>query len=190
MGSGEKRLRRETSRRARRAVGAVRRAADAAEAAVLLCGLPALAGVETALAYAATPEEIDVGPAVDILRARGVRVAYPRVCGPGKLTLHWVDDDAALAPGFCGIREPGADAPEAPIAEIDLVLVPGTAFDEQCCRIGMGGGFYDRLLPGLRPGALAVGIAFDEQVGSEVPREAHDVPLDAVVTPTRVIRRP
>lgn len=179
---------RHAARAARRAVPADVRAAAGEAIATRLARMPELAGVHAALAYAATPEEADPAEAVEMLAARGVAIAYPRVSGPGELVLHWAHRDL-LAPGHRGIHEPDASAPEASPAEIDLVLVPGTAFDEGCCRVGMGGGFYDRLLPRLRPGALAVGIAFDAQVGDPVPREAHDVPLDAIVTPTRVIRR-
>jgi 5-formyltetrahydrofolate cyclo-ligase len=109
------------------------------------------------------------------------------VCGPGALTLHWCDDADALAPGYCGIAEPSPESPEAAPDEFELVLVPGTAFDEACDRIGMGGGFYDRLLPLLAPGSLAIGLAFDEQIVPEVPTEAHDVQLGAVVTPSRTL---
>lgn len=180
---------RAVARAYRRALTADQRAEAAEAIARRLADMPELAGVRTALAYAATAEEADPAPAVEALRARGVRVAFPRVCDPGALVLHWVEADAALAPGYCGIREPADDAPQARPDEIDLVLVPGTAFDEECCRLGMGGGFYDRLLPSLRPGALAVGLAFDEQLTGTLPREAHDVDVDVVVTPTRVLRR-
>lgn len=188
-GGEEKHEARHAARSARRAVTVEARAHAADLIALRLARMPELARVRTALAYAATPEEADPSAAVAMLAARGVAIAYPRVCGPGELALHWVEDAGALAPGYCGIREPASSAPEARPAEIDLVLVPGTAFDEACCRLGMGGGFYDRLLPRLRPEALAVGIAFEEQVAATVPREGHDVPLDAVVTPARVIRR-
>ncbi|HEY5505917.1 MAG TPA: 5-formyltetrahydrofolate cyclo-ligase [Coriobacteriia bacterium] len=141
----------------------------------------------TVLAYAATAEELDPAPLVAALRARGARVAFPRVTGPGELALHWCADASELAPGYCGVLEPDAGAESADLAEIDVVLVPGTAFDAECGRLGMGGGFYDRLLPLLRDDATALGLAFDEQIVEKVPAEAHDVPLDGVVTPTRTI---
>jgi 5-formyltetrahydrofolate cyclo-ligase len=139
------------------------------------------------LAYAATPEELDPSVLVRSLRESGVLVAFPRVCGPCELALHWAEIDD-LRPGYCGLLEPGADAVEADPNEIDLVLVPGVAFDEHCHRLGMGGGFYDRLLAALPPGTTKIGLAFDEQIVDAVPREEHDVVLDAVVTPTRVLR--
>ena len=185
--SDAKALHRATARAARSGVSSEARAAAASAVAERAMALPGVAGARAVLAYAATPEELDPSPLVSALRARAARVAYPRVCGPGALALHWCDDENDLAPGYCGIAEPSEAAAEAESHEIDLVLVPGTAFDEACGRIGMGGGFYDRLLPQLAPGALAIGLAFDEQLVAEVPAEAHDVPLGAVVTPTRTI---
>lgn len=162
-------------------------AADAVAGRVL--GLPAAGRARTVLAYAALPGELDPAPAAAALRSAGARIAYPRVCGPDRLALHWADA-ADLAPGYCGIREPAEDAESARPEEIDLALVPGVAFGQDCCRLGRGGGFYDRLLPHLRDDAFVVGLAYDEQIVDDVPREAHDVPLDAVVTPTRTLTRP
>jgi 5-formyltetrahydrofolate cyclo-ligase len=178
---------RSLARAARAALPSVARSVASERIAAHVEGL-LLAPPRAALAYAPMPDEVDVSELVDRLRATGARIAYPRVCAPGEMTLHWADG-GDLTPGFCGILEPLADAPQASPDEFDLVLVPGVAFDEQCCRLGMGGGFYDRLLPRLAPGTVTIGIAFDEQVVATLPREAHDVRVDAVVTPTRVIRR-
>jgi 5-formyltetrahydrofolate cyclo-ligase len=66
--------------------------------------------------------------------------------------------------------------------------VPGVAFDASGRRLGRGGGSYDRALAARGAATLAVGLAYDEQVVDEVPTDAHDVPVDVVVTPTRVLR--
>jgi 5-formyltetrahydrofolate cyclo-ligase len=174
-------------RAARSAFPRETRAVAAQAVAARALALPGAKDARAVLAYAATAEELDPAPLVAALRARGARIAYPRVTGPGELALHRCDDEGELSPGYCGILEPDAGAETVEAAELDLVLVPGTAFDVACGRLGMGGGFYDRLLPLLREGALAVGLAFDGQVVAAVPTEAHDVSLDAVVTPTRTI---
>jgi 5-formyltetrahydrofolate cyclo-ligase len=162
------------------------RAGLSAQAAARALELPEVGAARAVLAYAAMPGEIDPAPLVHALRERGARVAYPRVCGPGAMTLHWASDDA-LEPGFCGIAEPAADAEDAAPDEFDLAIVPGVAFDAACERLGRGGGFYDRLLPAIT--GLTVGLAFDEQIVECLPREEHDMPVDVVVTPSRVIRR-
>jgi 5-formyltetrahydrofolate cyclo-ligase len=139
------------------------------------------------LAYCAASEEIDPSVLVRLLRESDVPVAFPRVCGPSELALHWSEFED-LQPGYCGLLEPTEDMAGAAPDEIDVVLVPGVAFDEHLHRLGMGGGFYDRLLATLPPGTTKIGLAFDEQIVEAVPREEHDVVLDAVVTPRRILR--
>lgn len=178
---------RDAARAARTAVPDDSRPAAAVAAAQRLLAVPEIASVRTVLGYAATAEELDPAPAIEALRERGARIAYPRVCGPGEMTVHWAEP-GELEPGFCGLLEPGEAAAMATPEEIDLVIVPGVAFDAQCHRLGMGSGFYDRFLVRMRQDALAVGFAFDEQLVDAVPCEEHDARLDAVVTPTRTIR--
>lgn len=107
-------------------------------------------------------------------------LALPRIDGRS-LTVHWVATPAGLSPGRFGILEPPDSAPAA--AGFDLILVPGLAFDSSGRRLGRGAGFYDRFLretPGLR-----VGIHHD--LVERVPTEAHDIPMDFVVTPAGVL---
>jgi len=74
-----------------------------------------------------------------------------------------------------------------PIEEIDLVLVPGLAFDLKGQRLGYGKGYYDHFLKKLLPHSFTVGLAFEEQILPQVPAEDHDVPLKALLTPERWI---
>jgi len=67
-------------------------------------------------------------------------------------------------------------------ATLDVVVVPGLGFTPDGRRLGQGGGHYDRFLPRLRPGCLTIGAAFAEQVVADLPVEAHDANVDAVVT--------
>lgn len=84
-----------------------------------------------------------------------------------------------------GIQSP-ADGTPIPVDLIDLVLVPGLGFDESGHRIGRGAGFYDRFLsqPSFR--GMICGLALEEQVIPAVPTQHHDVPLDMLVTDTKV----
>jgi len=160
----------------------------AAAIADALLALPELARVRTILVYSALPAELDPALAVTTLRTRGVRVAYPRIEAPGVLGLHVVDHELELVPGPFGLSQPNDHALRARHDSIDAVIVPGVAFDESGRRLGYGGGYYDRLLPMLRPGCVRIGIAFDEQLLPRIPSEEHDVDVDMVVTPSRVIR--
>ena len=184
----EKQALRARIRAARAEIGEADRREAAIRVAAGALGLTGVVGARGALAYFAMPEELDPSPLVRTLSQAGTRIAYPRVCGPGALTLHW-GDTCEPEPGYCGIMEPPAGSDEASLDEIGLVLVPGVAFDGDCRRLGMGGGFYDRLLAALPPTTLKVALAFDEQIVDAVPCEDHDTVIDAVVTPTRVLRR-
>ena len=66
--------------------------------------------------------------------------------------------------------------------EIDLVVVPGIAFDRRGHRIGFGGGFYDRFLANVQ--VVKVGLCYDDLILQEIPNEPHDVPMDIVVAQT------
>ena len=159
----------------------------AGAAAGRLATLPEALGAALVLGYMSTAEEIDPAPALRVLVDLGITVAYPRIAGPGALTLHVVRSDRDLEVGRFGIRQPTISSPEVDPAEVNLVIVPGLAFDPSGHRIGYGGGYYDRLLP-RASSALCVGYAFENQLLGELPHDEHDVLMDAIVTPERVIR--
>lgn len=113
----------------------------------------------------------------------GKSLALPRIDGEN-LCAHFVGSPADLAPGRFGILEPQSNAPAAG-RSFDLILVPGLAFDRSGGRLGRGRGFYDRFLSGIS--GFRVGVSFDSQLVDSVPVEAHDMRMDAVVTPSGVI---
>jgi 5-formyltetrahydrofolate cyclo-ligase len=97
-----------------------------------------------------------------------------------------------LVEGAYKILEPKTELRELPAKkvrpeELDLVMVPGTAFDPRGGRMGQGKGYYDRLLATARPDAPLVGMAFDCQVFDEIPVAPHDVFMDLVLTESRAI---
>jgi 5-formyltetrahydrofolate cyclo-ligase len=65
--------------------------------------------------------------------------------------------------------------------KLDLIIVPGAAFDKKCNRLGMGKGFYDRYLDGFK-GITKIALAFEEQMLDEVPKESYDEPVDLIIT--------
>jgi len=95
-----------------------------------------------------------------------------------------------VIPGYRGIPEPDPEATELlPPSALFAVLVPGVAFDFLGNRVGQGGGHYDRLLSGLDPGCLRIGIAHDFQILPQVPADSEqDQRMDVVVSPIRVIQ--
>jgi 5-formyltetrahydrofolate cyclo-ligase len=97
---------------------------------------------------------------------------------------------ADIQPGSYGIREPKPEIAEKgtlPAPTIDIVIVPGVAFDRRGVRLGYGGGYYDRFLPMLRSDTVKIGLAFELQMVERVPVEEHDVRLNYVVTEQRII---
>lgn len=138
------------------------------------------------LGYAATSEEIDPHPALGALSKTDSLIAYPRIAGPGDLSLH-ICTVSELEPGPLGILQPAAGTTVIDVDRVDLVIVPGVAFDAQGNRLGYGGGYYDRLLARM-PRARRVGLCFDGQLVGEIPIESHDVAMHTIVTPTRTLR--
>ncbi len=141
-------------------------------------------GAHTVATYAATPTEADASRFVAALIRGGGQALWPRVVGPGRLSWHALAGPGELATGYRGIREPGSEAPARALdGSVELLLVPGVAFDRLGRRVGQGGGFYDRVLQAcLGPSPLTVGVAYAAQVIPEVPAEPHDVAVDLVVT--------
>jgi 5-formyltetrahydrofolate cyclo-ligase len=88
-----------------------------------------------------------------------------------------------LVPGPFGIPEPPEEKPGETGMPLDLVVVPGLAFDLHGWRLGRGKGYYDRLLASVS--AVTCGVAFDEQMVPALPVEPHDVQLNFVLTPAR-----
>jgi len=116
---------------------------------------------------------------------RGKRVAYPRVSNQG---LEFVEIEARseLTPGAYGILEP-TGCKILPVASIDMIVVPGVAFDIRGGRLGYGKGFYDRVLHRRMAGRL-VGLCYELQVVEHLPIETHDVLMDLVITERRIVR--
>jgi 5-formyltetrahydrofolate cyclo-ligase len=88
-----------------------------------------------------------------------------------------------LQSGHFGIREPMIQHVRLSDSSlIDLVLVPGVAFDKDGNRAGFGAGYYDRFMKRLQPGAVKAALAFSFQVVDLVPSDEYDIPVDYIVT--------
>lgn len=146
----------------------------------------------TLLVYVAMRGEVPLAELVVFARAQGKTIVLPRVVpGARELALHVWPEHGELVRGELGVAEPPpfweTVAPEG----VDLALVPGLAFDLGGGRLGQGGGYYDSLLPSLAPRVVVggsqnlprcVGVAWAFQLMPTVPRQAHDVGMDAIVT--------
>ncbi len=164
------------------------RAAASAQACALLQAQTVWKEAESILFYAPMPGELDVWPLlVEALRV-GKTTALPRFqAETGDYTVRVLADALAdVQVGAFGIREPVARcAALSPVKKLDLLLIPGLAFDLNGHRLGRGKGYYDQLLATVR--GTRIGVAFDQQIVSGVPVEPHDVRLNGLLTPTRWI---
>ncbi len=180
----------------RAALSAVDRLDRGAAACARLLALPELADVEgrTVAGYVALEAhgELDPAPALEAVVGRGGRVALPRVSSPGAALAFHLAGGWALVRGRFGLLEPPPEAAEIAPAALDLVVLPGIAFDAAGHRLGFGGGFYDRTFGpdavGVRRPPL-IGLCFDLQVVARCPVGPDDVAVDVVVTESRVMRR-
>ena len=117
------------------------------------------------------------------LLADGKCFCLPRVEGPGRMTARLFTGEADLECDAMGIAAPKETAQIVDPAQIDLVIVPGVAFTAAMERVGQGGGYYDRFLPGTQ--ACRMGVAYDFQMQNRVVQQAHDARMDIVITPTK-----
>jgi len=147
---------------------------------------PEYEAARTVAAYVAFGDEVDLA---GLFERADKRFALPRAHGrpAPHLTLHEV-----MAPQFAdpdtwevhrfGQLEPRSAAPIVEPGEVDLMLVPGLSFDVQGHRLGYGMGYYDRLIPRLRPDAVVVGVTLDALVVPALPREGHDARVNYLLT--------
>lgn len=144
----------------------------------------AYAAASTIALYCSIRSEVSTSGIFASAVLGGKRVLYPRTVGS---TLEFVAVETldALVESRFGICEPWSGLP-VPLAEIDLIVLPGVAFDDKGVRLGYGLGCYDRALAeGGRP--TLIGLAYDFQVVASLPRERHDIPVDFVVTERKIL---
>jgi 5-formyltetrahydrofolate cyclo-ligase len=183
----------EARRAARSRLAAIGSAARAeAEAAIArnVWLVPEVAAARTLLLYASLPDEVATDAIAREALRRGLTVTYPR-CLPAtfELALHHLRDLGELRDaGSYGIREPDPACPLLDTSDIDVVLVPGLAFDRRGARLGRGAGYYDRLfaLPTFR--AFRCGLFFAAQEAHHLPTDPWDVFLDAIVTEEGMVK--
>lgn len=172
-------------RAARAALDSEQQASASAAVAANLTGVELLWTAETIAGYRAVRGEVDIDEVLLKLIDQGATVTVPRVVDDDLEFVEWLPTTPTEKGAF-GISEP-VEGDVLDLAAHDLVLAPLVAFDRTGQRLGQGGGFYDRSLARLgdkRP--VIVGIAHAFQEVAEIPVEPWDMPLDAVVTETKM----
>lgn len=161
---------------------AARLAASNAIAAALLA-LPEFGQAREVGVFLNLPREIETGPFIDTCHQLGKRVCVPAWDPEARAYLFVrLAPDATIVRGPHGVPEPAHREFVDP-KQIDLVVVPGLAFDRRGGRLGYGGGYYDRMLAACRADCLKVGVGYAWQVvAGELPMTERDVRVDRVVS--------
>lgn len=123
--------------------------------------------------------EIDIRPLIEKLLARGITVVAPKTLPKRKLENRILVSLNHLETGIMGTQHPAE--PKVYDGPMDLIIVPGMAFDSRNYRLGYGGGYYDNFIV-TQPTAYKLGIFYPVQQVEAVPVEAHDVCLDHILT--------
>ena len=131
---------------------------------------------EKILMYHSLPDELHTHSFLSKWSGRK-KFYLPRVNGADLELLPY--NESRLEIGSFHIEEPSGDE-VVPVDEIEMIVVPGVAFDRKGNRLGRGKGFYDRLLRSAR--AVKIGVGYEFQLVDELPAEPHDVPMDIVIT--------
>jgi len=138
------------------------------------CGHPAYGGQPCVAIYRSLPTEPPTEALAEMLHARGLTVAVPEMLPDKDLDWHELKADGSEGPGL------GSEA----IGDARVIFTPALAVDHAGTRLGQGGGSYDRALARRHPDAVVVAIVNDEEfAGQPLPRDAHDVRVNAVITP-------
>ncbi len=152
--------------------------------------LPEYERAITAMFYVDVRSEVRTRFALSEAVQGGKRVVVP-YCAGNDLKLFHLEALDELETRTFGLLEPRKEflaLPEKSVdaSELDLILVPGVAFDRRGARLGHGKGYYDKLLVNVRPDTPLVALAFECQMFPEIPVETHDVFMDKVITENAV----
>lgn len=168
-----------------KAMAAAERVSASLQACVRLEQQPVWQKAQSILFYAPLPEELDIWQLLLDALAAGKTVLLPRFSPEqkGYVACHIKDAAQDIRAGQFGIREPRDACARISLNRLDLILVPGIAFDLDGHRLGRGKGFYDQLLTVTH--GPTCGVAFDQQIVGRIPVEPHDISLNCILTPTR-----
>lgn len=148
--------------------------------------LPEYAAARTVMFYVDVRDEVRTRHALPQAISGDKRIVIP-YCVDGELELFHLESMEELEVGMYKILEPRADLRNVATKrlqprDLDLIMVPGVAFDREGGRTGHGKGYYDKLLEHARADAPLVALAFESQMFPKIPCESHDIYMDKVVT--------
>ena len=156
--------------------------------------LPEYARAKTVLFYVDVRSEVRTRHSLEEALKSGKTIAIPWCTETVELALFHLQSMDELAVGMYKILEPKPELRMLPEKQVDpksldLVMVPGVAFDRRCARMGHGKGYYDKLLENVRPGTPLVALAFECQFFPEIPVAPHDVFMSKIITEKAIYQK-
>lgn len=153
--------------------------------------LPAYQTARTVMLYLDVRAEVRTRHDLPAALASGKKIVVPWCTADGLLELFHLEDMSELSVGMYKILEPKEELRLLPnkrvdVQELDLVMVPGVAFDKRGARMGHGKGYYDKLLEHARRDTPLVALAFECQLFPEIPVQSHDIFMDQIITEAAV----
>lgn len=140
---------------------------------------------DTVMLYMPIGKEADTSAMMRKTLCDGKRVVLPVTTADGTITPVYADENTAYGKGAFSIPEPtGGEV--ASFDDIDVIIVPGLAFDKEGGRVGYGKGCYDRFLP--RTNATKIGYCFDRFVCDKIDTDSFDIPVDFLLTESGIIK--
>lgn len=170
----------------RRRISTANRAAWGQAAQFRLLSTPEYVAANVLALYSPVRDEIPTDTIFHAAREAGKRLAYPRVAATG-LEFVEVSDLDGMRPGRFGVLEP-VGVSLLPLATIDLMVIPGVAYDLEGFRLGYGKGCYDRFLHGSDVKPLRAGFCYELQLTASLPVENHDIAMHLLITESRILR--
>jgi 5-formyltetrahydrofolate cyclo-ligase len=149
--------------------------------------LPEYVRAQTVMYYIDVRSEVRTRHDLPHALTQGKKIVVPWCNDQGELELFHLENMDELAIGMYKILEPAPalrllPAKQVKARELDLIMVPGVAFDRSGARMGHGKGYYDKLLQHARPDAPLVALAFECQLFPEIPTAPHDIFMDSIIT--------
>ncbi len=145
-----------------------------------LLGKSQMREAKTVMMYVSAYKEPETLPIIEVLLSEGKQVVLPiSVTSTNTIIPTYIDNTDELKPGAYGILEPTIVRP-VDVSDIDVVVVPGIAFDMHRNRLGFGKGYYDRFLSECD--AYRIALCYDFQIVSDLPMTDNDIPMDMVLT--------
>jgi len=153
-------------------------------------GLPEYQAARTVMFYVDVRSEVRTRNYLATALTHGKKIVVP-YCVDGELELFHLANMEELSIGMYKILEPKVElrnvaSKKTPVEELDLIMVPGVAFDRTGARMGHGFGYYDKLLQHARKDAPLVALAFECQLFPEIPTQSHDIFMDKIITEKEV----